>query len=1136
MAEDRSIPYALLDNIIGFDDDYESLGERAGAALRDDPMGVARTVGGALYDSARDFGGRFVRDPAGAVVDTANELGLGYVEAGQRLAGGIGAYTDQGMSVEEARDAQLMDALTVSELLGGGIFANQLRKGVMPNVDVGDSGPADPSRREFLKKSAATAGVAAVAPDAVREIMDVLPGATRRVVGANPLGAAVSQLAKLRKQADEMTEVAAGRGELPFGNRNEYRSAAFRKFEEIADTRSAALDALDADTLSNASDADLDTFVREFYDYNLSGYDAVNSSDFEHPAYDALVIEMQKRGLHNQKDRKGLDKYPYARAMVEDYGVKTRKEGEFPRPADIDEESANKRIAETFSYMKEMRDAKLNAIRDDLPVTRVADYDNAVRDVKVAMERLEGIQNMLKDPEVNPFDVVDEKMAAVDEAVPLLANNRGGVSLTNPRTEAMITPSMENPGKFRISYIDRKSGEPMGDTENFETMEAAIRDAMGQGYLTLGRFEPQNFNEGGPAVSDESFNEMRASLESAIDNMSDEEFESAYGQSKSAARKVLDMLIVQRYHGASYEDGVPSAYRVERDAQLALESKMGEEPPEAAMSETTGMVGMDAEGNLVEYGVGSLNETAANMYRGPRGVESLPRFAEGGEAESEEERRRILALLAKGGTREMREQLEELADVEYAADMQKYLDPLARLGFDPDVVETVKGRNMYPDDAYHSPSDTLVVDTNFGAYAPEVQAHEFRHRGMYDILNMYVSDPERFEADFGKPAAIYAENVLKDMRGPQNKLYSEALAEMFEQPSKFNYPRVYYAETGEVIQSGDIDKYREENPGVKTMAVNRQQDGHLTQFLDRNTRPVVEAYRQFQETGEIPAVGNVSSDKMQQFFEGAEGFQSAAEFLLERNPVRGYAEGGSVIASKQASVDDLANLATKIREDYGFDPVSLAMEIGIDPELALRLVHQESRGKQSAGSEKGARGLTQLMPGTAEEMGVDINDARDNFIGGMKYLKKMTDQFGLELGLAAYNAGPGNVAKYEGVPPFKETQDYLRIILEPFQGASVQPLLDTGSENYLMSQPVAAAGEYSPRPRLRPADLDFFPQPVDPMPRPKLRPEGLGPVVDEVEEALLRRARPSMVEKYGLPGDMPAGIGSLNTVAKNMYS
>jgi len=204
--------------------------------------------------------------------------------------------------------------------------------------------------------------------------------------------------------------------------------------------------------------------------------------------------------------------------------------------------------------------------------------------------------------------------------------------------------------------------------------------------------------------------------------------------------------------------------------------------------------------------------------------------------------------------------------------------------------------------------------------------------------------------------------------------------------------------------------------------------------------------------------------------------------------------------------------------------------------LALRLVYQESRGDQNAGSNKGAKGLTQLMPGTAEELGVNPDDPLQNFVGGMTYLKNMTDRFGLELGLAAYNAGPGNVSKYGGVPPFKETQDYLRIILEPFQGAPVQPLLDVGAENYLMAQPVAAVGEYSPKPKLRPVDLDYFPQPIDPMPRPQLRPEPETPVEAEVEEALLERERPTMVQKYGLPGDMPAGIGSLNQMAKNMYS
>jgi hypothetical protein len=338
-----------------------------------------------------------------------------------------------------------------------------------------------------------------------------------------------------------------------------------------------------------------------------------------------------------------------------------------------------------------------------------------------------------------------------------------------------------------------------------------------------------------------------------------------------------------------------------------------------------------AKGGAVE-GVGSLSRVARDMFRGPRGIATLSRFAEGGGVEDfNKEFRRSSRRYT--GFDDDREALEALANVEYSADMQKYLDPIARLGFDPDVVKTTTGSTMYPEDAYSKPLDTLTVDTNFGAFAPEVQAHEFRHRGMYPLIDLYFSDPERFEAQFGKAATVYVENILDDMRGPQNQLYSEALAEMFEQPSKFNYPRVYYSETGEVIQSGDIDAYREANPGVETKAVNRQQDGHLTQFLDRNTRPVVEAYRQFKETGEIPPVGDVSSDKMQQFFEGAEGMQSAAEFLLERNPVRGYSQGGAADMSAYREA----------------------------------LIASESSGDVGAENPSGAVGLTQAMPDTLED-------------------------------------------------------------------------------------------------------------------------------------------------------------------------
>ena len=247
-----------------------------------------------------------------------------------------------------------------------------------------------------------------------------------------------------------------------------------------------------------------------------------------------------------------------------------------------------------------------------------------------------------------------------------------------------------------------------------------------------------------------------------------------------------------------------------------------------------------------------------------------------------------------------------------------------------------------------------------------------------------------------------------------------------------------------------------------------------------------------------------------------------------------YADGGPIymnrggvsddVSARRASTEDLDNLVRMVEANYGFDPVAVALEQGIDPELALRVMYEESKGKQSAGSEKGARGLMQLMPGTAEELGVDINDALDNYTGGLKYLKKMTSQFGLEKGLAAYNAGPGNVEKYQGVPPFKETQNYLRIIAEPFTGISVESLINTGSENFMMNQPVfneedVARGR-GVRPQLRPEGLGSS-APLTSL-RPQLRPAPEPTVSPALRPLALPEGR-SMVEKYGLPGDMPQG-------------
>ena len=117
------------------------------------------------------------------------------------------------------------------------------------------------------------------------------------------------------------------------------------------------------------------------------------------------------------------------------------------------------------------------------------------------------------------------------------------------------------------------------------------------------------------------------------------------------------------------------------------------------------------------------------------------------------------------------------------------------------------------------------------------------------------------------------------------------------------------------------------------------------------------------------------------------------------------------------------------RSQYLPHAKAMARKHGVPEDLFLRLVQQESGWNPSARSNKGARGLAQLMPGTAAKLGVDASDPIQNLEGGARYLKMMYNTFGSwRLALAAYNAGPGAVAKYGGVPPYRETRNYVRII------------------------------------------------------------------------------------------------------------
>lgn len=120
--------------------------------------------------------------------------------------------------------------------------------------------------------------------------------------------------------------------------------------------------------------------------------------------------------------------------------------------------------------------------------------------------------------------------------------------------------------------------------------------------------------------------------------------------------------------------------------------------------------------------------------------------------------------------------------------------------------------------------------------------------------------------------------------------------------------------------------------------------------------------------------------------------------------------------------------------------VKHSIEMGVDPAITLSIAKSESGFRQEARSPRGAVGVFQLMPSTARRMGLNPYLLDDNVKGGIKYYKSMYKMFGsMELALAAYNAGPGNVKKYKSVPPFRETKRYVARIMADYYHLKAHP-------------------------------------------------------------------------------------------------
>lgn len=123
--------------------------------------------------------------------------------------------------------------------------------------------------------------------------------------------------------------------------------------------------------------------------------------------------------------------------------------------------------------------------------------------------------------------------------------------------------------------------------------------------------------------------------------------------------------------------------------------------------------------------------------------------------------------------------------------------------------------------------------------------------------------------------------------------------------------------------------------------------------------------------------------------------------------------------------------APEPRIDVGHEIESAAERTGVHPRLIEAVAWTESRHNLRAVSPKGARGVMQLMPETARDLGVDPNDPAQNILGGALYLRAQLQAFDGDVvkALAAYNAGPGAVRRHGGTPPYRETQDYVARVL-----------------------------------------------------------------------------------------------------------
>ena len=193
---------------------------------------------------------------------------------------------------------------------------------------------------------------------------------------------------------------------------------------------------------------------------------------------------------------------------------------------------------------------------------------------------------------------------------------------------------------------------------------------------------------------------------------------------------------------------------------------------------------------------------------------------------------------------------------------------------------------------------------------------------------------------------------------------------------------------------------------------------------------IAQLQEQFGMPGNLPGTGfSQKLEKEMQKSLGVTEAQKTSELAVQENnqplPAVQKVDNAKMVLADMPLADQ--NLSTLIE--------AAARKYKVDPKLVAAVAEVESNGNQDAVSSVGAIGVMQLMPDTAASLGVDPYNKQQNIEGGAKYLRQMLDTFGGDTrkAVAAYNAGPGAVKDYGGVPPYKETQNYVNKVLDIYR-------------------------------------------------------------------------------------------------------